>query len=269
MIQLDDILSSVDLEKVQQAICVYEQDEKPMADFDIEDARKLVWTAAEKWLVRDLTEFTLDRVEKEQIINDFKFVMDLSGMILGNNKPFQDFGNKRYIIDWKTSKNSLTTEWKDRLINSWQWRLYSDVVDASLFVYRGLSRNGDTKEVLIQVPEENGQEALEQRISIGREIHALRDIGAAVWPRNMPFACGAYGRDCEFMKDCQDYSMPKGVPPEKLLSYSYMSTFQLCNEKARRYAMGHNNDNSDETNFGRAVHRGLAELWRQAYGYIV
>ncbi len=81
----------------------------------------------------------------------------------------------------------------------------------------------------------------------------------------MPFACNAYGRECEFLQDCQNYTMPK-ASASKRLSYSYIQTYLLCPEKARRYALAKGAGGySEETTFGRSVHRGLAELWRRAF----
>lgn len=266
---LTDVLSTIDMEKVGKAIATPEEDERPLADFDFEDAKSLVWTAAEKWLLRDLDEFSVEEVEQEKVFlfdnSNITYVTDVSGVVKGLKAPFTNFSGKRYVIDWKTSKNTLGTEWKDRLLHSWQWRLYCCAQNASLFLYRGLSRNGDTKEVIIEAPTTNNDEVLFFLRGTQDQLVHLQNSTLPCWPRNMPFACRAYGRDCAWVEDCQNYTMPKGIVEPKRLSYSYINTFMLCNERARRTALDGNRENSEESLFGSAVHRGLAELWRQAF----
>lgn len=272
--KIDQLLAQLDLDKVTQAILTRDDGEAQLADFDIEDASGLVRMAAEKWLLRDLGEFTVTDIEQEKSMwvptdkEPFCYVVDLAGTLVGLTSPFSNYPNATFVCDWKTTKNQLSTEWKNRLLKSWQWRLYAAGTGAKLFIYRGLSRQEETKEVIIEVPKENDREVAQFLASLGSTINSLRQGGYTVWPRSMPYSCGAYGRECEFLKDCQEYNMPRGIP-YKRLSYSYIEKYLLCPEKARRYALidaeGGPRESSEESNFGSSVHRGLAELWRQAF----
>lgn len=274
LLTTSQIMEAVDKDAIASAILSFEEGEKPFDDFDFEDAKLLVWTAAEKWLARDLSEFTLEAVENKLVTDyagpeyPFKCFLDVCGMIKPDGmKPFDKFARQKYVIDWKTSKNTLGTEWKQRLLDSHQWQMYSDVYGASLFIYRGLSRvRAQTQEVLIPVPDTNHEEVLHQLRAIGCQINALRAEKFVVFPRNKPHGCEAYGKVCPYYDSCMDYSMPKGeLPLDKALSYSFMNNFMLCNERARREVLAEGMDYQDETNFGRAVHRGLASLWSQAF----
>ncbi len=266
------IMLEVDREKVAGAVVAYEENEPKMAEWDFEDAKRLIWLAAEKWLPRDLHEFILEATELK-IIKEipgldrpFKGYLDLAGTVRGTIDPFVPFAGKKFVVDWKTSKNTLGTDWRNRLIDSWQWMDYTEIYGADVFCYRGLSRNGTTAEVILKVPQTNGKEVIQLLTSVGSQIKALDDGDFPVWPRNKPFACNAYGRECDFYQDCQEYTMPQSpIPKDKMLSYSFLNNFMLCNERARRTAIGERDAGTDETNFGVATHRGLAELWRQAY----
>ncbi len=270
LLDLPRIMLQIDRNKVSEQILAIEEGDKPLVEWDYDDCQRLVYIAAEKWLPRDLAEFTMDGVEikfeegREEWPRRLKGFIDVAGTVKGNIEPFKQFAGKKYIIDWKTSKNTLGTDWRNRLVDSNQWMLYSEIYKASVFLYRGLSRNGTTAEVIIQVPQSNESEVIQLVKMVGKQVDVIKD--ELVWPRNKPFACNAFGRECPYYTECMDYSMPRGLLPEdKALSHSFINTFQLCNERARREATAEQVGGSDETAFGKAVHRGLAELWKQAY----
>lgn len=281
LLSFNEIQEAIDKEAVAKAILAFDEGEKPFDEFDFQDCKEVVWTAGEKWLARDLQEFTLESVEKKVVTDlagpeyPFKCFLDVCGEIRGTMKPFNTstamypngFKGLKYIIDWKTSKNTLGTEWKARLLDSHQWPLYSEVYGASLFVYRGVSRKDmSTQEVLIPVPPTNSQEVLHQLKSLGCQLNALRNEHFQVYPRNKPFACNAYGRECQFYESCIQFKMPWGeIPLDKPLSYSFMQDFMLCQERARRKVLAEGFDYYEETTFGKRAHAGLAELWSQAY----
>lgn len=267
MTDLLTVLSKIDLDAVGAAVTAYEPDERPLPDFDVENCKELIWKAAERWLLRDLEEFTLDSVEEEQYAivagHNFKYIMDLAGKVKGIHEPFTPYAGKTFCIDWKTSRNTLDAVWKQRLIDSWQWKLYHYCEGIDLFLYRGLSRNGDLKEVIISPPETTLDEVYEYVDAVGEQLVVLQEY--EVWPRNAPYACNAFGRECSHKAECDNYTMPRAKVRKDHISYSFLTTFMLCQEKARRYALKQSNDSSEETTFGRCCHRGLASLWRQAF----
>ncbi len=272
---LETILAEIDLEKVAKAILTDKNGEEiTLALFDFEDAKRLVWLAAEKWLPRDLFEIKLGGLEAKQEMAipyqrlPAKGFLDVAGTTRGLIDPFKPFAGKPVIIDWKTTKNDLknATDWKRRLLDSNQWVCYSSMYKASVFIYRGLSRNGSTAELIIKVPENTERRSIEYISGVGVQVNALRDNGFTVFPMNQPFACNAYGRVCPYKKDCEEYTMPRqALSEDKQLSYSFMNTFLLCPERARRESLQEEGNGSDETIFGQCVHSGVAELWKQAY----
>lgn len=270
---LAEVMASIDAEAVGKAILTdREGKEVTLAKYDFDDAVRLTWIAAEKFLARDLYEIELEGLEirKDMMvgIHPFKSFLDVAGTTRGLIDPFKPFAGKPVIIDWKTTKNDLKnpSEWRRRLLDSNQWMCYSEVYKAAVFIYRGLSRNGSTAELIINVPESNSKEALEYISGVGVQVNALRDGGYEVFPRNRPFACNAYGRECQYKDDCDEYTMPRQVlSPDKQLSYSFMNTFLLCPERARRESLVTDGLGSDDTLFGQCVHSGIAELYKQAY----
>ncbi len=270
-INFQEIISNVNLEEIVEAIRNKDEGEKPLDDWAFEDCKRLIWAAGEKWLPRDLYEFTLDGTEIEGFIAGtdnalpFHGFGDMLGTIKGRIEPFTDYAGRRFCLDWKTRKNTLDTAWRTRLIDSWQWKDYATMFEVALVLYRGLSRKGDLAEIIIRVPENNDEEVLRHIKGVEVQIAGLRAASLTVWPQNKPFACSAYGRQCGYYSDCADGVVPELVPPDKALSYSFVSTFMLCNEKARRQIIDGKSEGTEETDFGNCTHRGLASLWSQAY----
>lgn len=271
---VEQYFEQLDQEKIAQAI-IHDEDGKEvkLTEWDFEDAKRLIWNAAEKWLVRDLRELIVapDGFEKRMSLEwggskPMKGYIDMEGQLRGTIKPFIDYAGRPFVLDWKTSKNTLDTEWRERLIDSWQWRIYHAATDCGVIIYRGLSRNGDTKELLIAPPETTKREVQEYVSGALAMRNALVTLGAEVYPRHKPYACHAYGRECPFYTDCDNYdSIPRQALEDKEMSYSRLEHLLLCPEKHRRLIIEAGADDSEETTFGQAIHRGLAETWRQAF----
>ena len=205
--------------------------EKKAPDFEIETARKCIFTALERWLAEDL---------------------------MG--------------VDWKTSRNTLGSDWRDRYVYSWQGPTYADGLARKyhrtprLFQYRGIARSFETKPVLLEV--DNPAPSVEAQYGGLRIMRdALVTAKLPVWPKSMPSACKSYGRECPYWTDCTEGKEPRYVPePDKIFSFSSASTFLLCPEKYRRNLLTGSED-SEDTIFGNMVHVGLAEAYKQVQNW--
>jgi hypothetical protein len=252
--------------------------EKRLLPQDLETVRRGVWSAMEKWLADDIYDFKIDRIEDEfeYPVGDVKLkgFIDVSGVVCSRNNVLKKYNGRRFILDWKTKEKTLTQDWREKLIDSWQWPLYSAYADAGLAIYRGISWTGNgnldsdyAREVTIEVPSTNAFEVEEHYGAVSRMRSQLISSGAMVWPRNKPFACRAYGEECPFYSDCYRYEMPRAIPDAKILSYSAGSLFLLCPERSRRVSLqeeaGNFDDGSWSTEMGTAFHRGMAEVYRQ------
>lgn len=268
----------LDFKKIHAAIENSPDIGKWLTNADIELVRVCLWAAMEKWLARDIYEFSNIKTEGEFSFtlggpSGIRGYIDLSGELRGTCAPFSNFCNETFVLDWKTKETTLTQDWRQKQIDSWQWPLYAAHTGASIAIYRGVSWAGngslDTdflKEIIIQVPATNEEEVKEHYGAITSEREHLISIGATVWPRNKPFACNAFGRECPYYGDCYEYSMVRGVPNSKVLSYSSASDFMLCQERSRRHTLDEENrieERSWATEMGSAFHRGVEELYRQ------
>lgn len=268
----EELISQIDISEIENEILNKRDGEKELKDYEVTEVKSLLWLAGEKWLLRDLSEFTLTGTEVDILTepdkNGYRFhaFIDVTGIVKGVKKPFNAYSGKPYCIDWKTTAKELDTKWRARLTSSWQWQQYAHLTGAKLFIFRGISRLESLTELIIKVPDTNSMEVIDFNNSVGGQIKYLRDEKFNIWPRNKPFACHAYGRVCEYYVDCDCLTMPFVVPPEKNLSYSYIDKFLLCPEKARRSALiDEIDDSSSESSFGLVMHRALASLWSQAF----
>lgn len=270
----EELMGGINKEEIEAEILKREEGDKELKDYELTEVKSLIWLAGEKWLLRDLTEFTIIGTEVDILTlpdkNGYKFhaFIDVTGHIKGVKKPFDKYQGLPYCIDWKTTKNELNTLWRQRLISSWQWQNYAHLTGAKIFIYRGISRLNTLTELILKVPEINSIEVEQFNASIGVQIKELITNNFEIWPRNKPFACGAYGRNCIYLSDCDNFSMERKVPIMGNLSYSLINKFMLCPEKARREMLEKQEgivDETDESNFGKAFHRGIASLWKQAF----
>ncbi len=257
-------------------------------------AKSMVIRALSRWAARDFNIMSLKRTEEH-----FDFPDPLTGDPLSHGyiditlellRPYKTFVEKyvgkTFVTDWKTTSGALDAVWHDRLSSSWQGKLYAVAKGCTHVIYRGIAQNPDTgeREVIFELPppEQLLDQVLHQFRAYQRQ---LKDFDAhttetnPTWSRHMPYACGAYGRKCPYKTDCDTNSSPFIIfPPEviaKPLSYSSGERFALCPEKQRRYLAARegldptvlvaeeDQEDTDETNLGLAVHRGLEEAYKQ------
>ena len=260
-----DIILELDLDKVSAEINAVEEGQPDMAQYERQDARALVLVAAERWLPYDLEEWELAGVEEEYNSPTFRGILDLRGRHKGVLKAFAGHAGAPFIADWKTTKGALDADWANRYKYSWQWPLYCMAYpETRLFSFRGISRSGETREVIIEVPEGKASEAAAHLA----QVRAMKDqlAGQAPWPRKMPGSCKAYGRDCEFKETCWGNVVITGdIDMTKPFSYSGSEVFLLCPEKHRLTQLAGYGEDDEVLAFGKAVHRGLAEVYKQAF----
>lgn len=269
---LEDYASQIDFEQVTEAV-LGPPGTPRIAEYELDDIKQMIWTAAEKWLVRDIYDFQIENVEEEyreghrlptgeiQVFRGFK---DVEGWLRGRLNVSRKYAGQKCVIDWKTTHSTLDKTWEDRLLDSWQWKKYLYCSGAQVMLYRGFNRHGETRELLIERPPDLEQIVPEQMIGVALERQALISAGLTVWPRRMPGACGSYGRECPHLADCRSNTMPRAaILPGRTLSYSSMDTFMLCPERARRSLLEEGTSDTKETLSGQAIHRGLAEIYRQ------
>lgn len=267
----DNVLPLLDLHKVAEQIAAVEG--RALLNPEFEDVKELVLIAGRTWLVRDLVDFNVQGLEEEVFIDDipgqrtqFHGFVDLKGTLTGKGTEFlKPYAGRVVVLDWKTTKSQVETDWKKRLINSWQWQIYSHATDARIFMYRGISLTyKTTNEVILQVPHSNSDEVRTYLAGKYRERQALVDGQFPVWPMTkQDYACKSYGRDCPYLEDCKDYNMPQQAIEDRQLSYSSISTFAMCEERHRRDTLAEGKDESDATVMGTAFHRGMEALYDQ------
>ena len=267
-LEWDDIFVKLDLTKVQSEINDIEAGQSAMPDYERQDVRELVLIAAARWLPTDLIEWDLKAVEENFEVCGFRGITDLRGVHRGLFNAFKDHKGSKFLGDWKTTKGALDADWAARYKYSWQWKLYAlGNPGTKLFTYRGVSRDGSTREIIIEIPagvEDEAQRYLDQ-------VRAMRGTleNQAPWPRKMPGSCRAYGRDCEFIDSCQENQIRSGnVDFIKPLSYSGTETFLLCPEKHRLSQISGHGEDDEVLAFGKAFHRGIAEVYRQAFAEV-
>lgn len=262
------------------------------------DAMACIEDVSQRWLPYDILEFEVLGIEKEvfgrdDIYGPYKFhgFVDLSVTLRGVAPGFDGFAGARAIIDWKTRGGALDAQWKRRLQDSWQSRLYAWATGANVFIYRGISRKEGIRQFVISISETNDAEVEEYLTGKFALYDSLTDwtiIGGGGidldkswakltrWPREMPRACGAWSRTCEMWTLCRNEKpIPNVIPMPELLSYSSLENFALCPEKQRlrkqlaelrrRGLVKQQVTEEDESDFGSAVHRGLACMYSQAF----
>ena len=228
--------------------------------FEIREARYLIEHVLKYWLPHDLAHLAVTGVECEVELV-VPHVPRVHGYI--DVRGVTESG-ERVIIDWKTANGELDKKWTERLLDSWQWRIYAYATNATHVLYRGVSRNGAFRTVTIEVPPNN---ATQVELHI-QQLHAMRGLltsSAVPWPRNKPEACNAFGRPCPHLAICRGgLPTPQGVG-KPTHSYSSLKVFQLCPERARLDAVLATDEDSEEASFGRIVHAGLAAAYRCAF----
>lgn len=259
------IFDELDKEKIISSI----ENDPNLNTSDLPDIKSCVWILGKKYAQRDFDELSIIDIEKEFNHLLAAGTVDLIGRV---NKPTilpPNSLGKRIAIDWKTSgKQDLDTSWKKYYVDSWQWKIYAWAEKIDYFEYRGISKtSGDTKEILIEVPKDNSGNVLTYLNQLESMRMGLQNSGFP-WPQHIPYACGAYGKDCAFLDDCKKGKVAYGEPDNIPFHYTSSETFLLCPEKYRREALleqqyGRDKVGSAETRFGSAVHRGMQEIYKQ------
>jgi len=173
--------------------------EKKAPDFEIETARKCIFTALERWLAEDLANCRVISVE-EPFEDEFKRgFTDVVFEILSapEDTVYQKHAGHLMGVDWKTSKNTLGSDWRDRYVYSWQGPTYVDGLARKyhrtprLFQYRGIARSFETKPVLLGVdnPAPTGE------VQSGGFRILREEVGTAQLPAcltSVPSACKSH-----------------------------------------------------------------------------
>lgn len=263
------VIDRLDLGKIGKEIDAVESaGGERMASYDFKDVRELVLIAAERWLPEDMEEWDIAEIEGDHRDERFRWILDMRGTHRGKLNAFKQFAGAGFILDWKTTKSDLNSGWANRYKYSHQWKLYAAKhPEVKLFHYRGIKRTGDLRSVIIQVPDTVVQESELYLRQTWAQREALIQIGAVPWPQRMPSGCNAYGRECEFFTDvCADNRVVAGgVDKTKPLSYSGCETFGLCPEKYRLLQLAERGEDDETLAFGKAFHRGIAELYKQVF----
>jgi hypothetical protein len=229
--------------------------------------------AVMRWLAEDLENF--EYIETPEMTFEFegtKGIIDLTGRIKQNppSSAYKKYAGKKFVVDWKTSSTSVLSDtWKHDYLNSWQWRIYSAATNASLFIYRGMTRGEfdltrAVKSLQIEVPEDNDYQVREHIRKTRLSMKAFEN--ETTWPRYWPNPCRKWG-GCPFHTDCFNNTQPEGlVTIPDLLSYSKISAFQDCPEKYRRLLLTQKEaDANENTIFGNVVHAGLAVIYKEMF----
>ena len=261
----DEIFPLINLEAVDAEINAIEAGQPVMPDYDRQDVRELVLIAAARWLPTDLEEWKLTSVEEPFEISGFRGILDLRGVHKGKFTAFANHAGSQFICDWKTTKGALDADWAARYKYSWQWKLYAAAFpDVKLFSYRGINRNGETREIIIEIP----SGIVEESHQYLAQVKSMRDAlkGQYPWPRKMPGSCKAYGRECDFIDQCQSNVIVAGdIDFSKALSYSGTETFLLCPEKHRLTQISGYGEDDEVLAFGKLFQRGTAEIYTQVF----
>lgn len=268
-----DIQTRLDFTLVADAIKSVREGGSPLSNDEFEMAKGMVWTLAENFAARDVNNFDIEATElrfelvgiKDQIAPLVGYI-DVCGTIKDDCtlKPFNDFRGKRIVIDWKTRRGELDTRWKERLVDSWQWRIYTYFYGADLMLYRGVNDEEESREIIIKVPDTNKVEVEEYLQGAFLMRRALTDANLEVWPRKMSSqTCEAYGRTCPFYDECRENTMPRQALPDRSMSYTQLENFFLCPERSRRLLLLEDEGDSESTRLGQAVHRGIEEVYKQ------
>lgn len=278
----EEYVPHLNLEAIEHAILSPNREDAPAPNYslaDLKEIKSLIWAAGEKWLPRDMVELEDIEVEKESelVVNlpqhppeKVHGFIDLQGTLNGVFKPYIEYKGGRWAADWKTRDGELDQNWRTKLIDSHQYKIYSAMVGAQVFNYRGISRRvvdgvHPTKDIIIALPPTNAEEVQNHLSGQFLMLNSLIDNKVEVFPQYMPDACYKFQRQCAFKDDCDTYSMPRyPLVPGKIMSYTAFSWFSRCPEMYRRMINAPGSDETEEANIGSGTHSGLANLWEQA-----
>jgi hypothetical protein len=264
-----EILDNIDMEKVIAAV---RKEGAGLPDWDLESVADMIWGVCDKWLSRDTKWMYLQGIEERYNWNGESGIYDVRGTFTGDAPEY--LRGKTFIRDWKTSSGELDARWAERYNNDNQWRMYLWQSDADIFLYSGVNRKGDVREIYLHRPDNLSDQVRSQLMGLDLVQQAYLDAGLTVFPLSQPSACSAYGRRCARREECTGFTMPRRTPKPWNWSPSAMSKFSLCPERFRRYQIdredglgaGGDGDTGPEARVGTAFHAGIAEIYKQVWG---
>jgi hypothetical protein len=238
------------------------------ADWDMIVVGEMIEAAMGKWLMRDCTWMELSSLEEMYDDADGeKGVTDMRGVF--TSEAPEKLRGKTFVRDWKTASGKLDLLWESRLKDSLQWKFYLAHTGAEIFIFSGVNYKGEMREALFDRPEFVQQYVRSQLMGVDLAVEAWNDAGLLVWPRATG-SCLAYGRTCDYLQDCRNYTMPQVKPLPFNWSPSSVSNLMLCPERWRRNILAKQAGApplvSYSTEVGKAFHRGMEEVYRQAFG---
>lgn len=244
-----------------------------LSQADRADLASMLLKACKKWVAPDTESLTVIGVEERFLLDcrpghaiQRMFAGDEAELSLGpyGVKGYIDligYGQQIQLFDWKCT-GSISEDQQNRLRDSWQWKLYCFATGATQFTYRSIQRDGRTKDTVLRWPGGGYDNAdVEQHL---RSVQILRESQQYhdVWPRHAPFACRAYGRDCDYVRQCRTNTAPRQLIQLRPLSHSRMDTLLLCPERYRLDMLATEQDRT-ETALGKAFHVAAAEMYGQ------
>lgn len=270
----NEILEAVDWSAVGTA----QRAEAKLSDGEHETVTEALLSAVEKWTPSDFGHIAKIE-ERFQSFADLNYMTgwgeqascDNPSSVVGyvdltlHSPDMLEFG----VVDWKTT-GDVGTKWQDRQRLSWQGPLYCFVSRAATYAYRGVERTPyrridgrgihRTRTVSSPWPSFRTDGDVERWLDQNLAQRAvLRD--QAPWPQRSPGACGAFGRDCDFLPLCETGTAPLTSLTLGPFSHSGIERFGLCPERYRlEKLLGETNE---EGNWGSAFHGGVAEVYRQ------
>lgn len=234
--------------------------------------------ALSSWLADDRVELAIDGIEELRTWPRMKGYLDIRGRFTGEPSPsrgpetakkLRALAGKRVICDWKTAWGPLDDKWKKRYTRDWQWRLYGLLADADYFWFRGISAvpfaEAETLNHILEINDEVKRDAekfLKQNFALR---DTLIDIGESPWPKFWP--CKSQSFTCPYLDDCSNLvEIPGNLSKDKIMSYSRWREFAACPEMHRRRGIADDEAEGERvTQFGIAVHAGLAEVYKQVF----
>lgn len=249
-----------------------------LSQADRADLAAMLLRACKKWVAPDSESLIVTGIED-------RFLLDVRpGHAIERVRPANDdaeawlgaYGVKGYVdlagydgraesrlVDWKCT-GSISEDQQNRLRDSWQWKLYCFATGATSFTYRSIQRDCRTKDTVLSWPAGGYTDMdVEQYL---RTVQGMRKSlhYHDVYPRHAPFACKAYGRDCDYVRQCRTNTAPLVQLKHKTLSHSRMETFLLCPERYRLDRLADDRDR-EETALGKAFHVAIAAIYEQLY----
>lgn len=240
-------------------------------NFDSHLVTSMVTAACDKWLTSDRERFKITGVETRREMSldvpsvdtppeDLRRVtgvIDIEGVERSQGIPF--------IIDWKTRNGKFDTIWRNRLRDSWQWRIYTAGTYVPYCIYRGVSYDGECTEIIMEAPPSNQEEVTAYLEMSWRQRETYCDQTA--WTRNMPRACNTWGRVCPFLEDCRKFErIPKKlIDIRRSISYIGLELFHLCPERYRRTELEGKGEDTEESDIGTEFHLRIAEVYKREF----